>query len=250
MGTNMYFTKRDEILFIEYAEVIKSPTLFMLKLIRGPLKEVYRDFIHVEFLETMTDEELEIYLLRRKHKNIFFDLAKREFDYDTAYQNLYDKYDNMYDRSPLLKIGTTIDFLSGQKFNKKIYLYSKTYDPRIELDIKYSFRDWSKIEYVYGDIATVLENISPVTTFILNDIWLIPELCNLDKIKMTDVLSTNYRYNLTYNEEAKEFEPCLLVEKYAMDYVFKFGLFAPINLKETHQPYLEKSIIKYFNNNI
>ena len=39
MGTDMYFTKREEVLFIEYNEVVKSPTLFMLKMIRGPLKE-------------------------------------------------------------------------------------------------------------------------------------------------------------------------------------------------------------------
>lgn len=249
MGTDMYFTKRDEVLFIEYNEVVKSPTLFMLKMIRGPLKEIYRDFIYVEFLENKTDEELEIYLLQRKNKNIFLDLAKRPFDYEMTYQNLYNKYDDMYLHTPLLKIGSTIDFLSSQKFNRKIYLYSKEYDPRIEVDIPLSFKEWSKIEYVYGELEDVLERILPVTTFILHDIWLLPRLCYLGKTNLTDIICARYPYNLKYNEELNEFEPIVLVEKYALENVFKFGLFSAINLNEKHQKYLEENIANYLKEN-
>lgn len=249
MGTNMYFTKRDEILFIEYNEVIKSPSLFMLKLIRDQLKDIYKDFIWVDFLENKSDEELEIYLLQRKNKNIFLDLAKRSFNYEKTYDDLYNKYDDMFLKMPLMKIGNTIDFLVAQKFNKKIYFYSEKYDPRIELDIKYSFKDLSKIEYVYGDLGEVLEEIEQPTTYMLHDIWTLPRLVMLQKTELTDIVCARYPYNLKYNEELDEVEPIVLIEKYMEESVFKFGLFAPINFNDTHAQLLEDRIIKYSEHN-
>lgn len=249
MGTNMFYTKREEVIFIDYNEVIKSPTLFMLKMIRDKLQDVYRDFIHVEFLDGKTDEELEIYLLQRKNKNIFLDLAKRKFNYTKAYNDLYVKYDDMYIRSPLLKIGTTIDFISAQKFNKKIYFYSEVYDPRIEIDIKYSFKDTSKMEYVYGDLEKVMETIEPPTSFMLHDVWTLPRLVMLNKTYLTDIVCSRYTYNLKYNTELNEVEPVVLVEKYIEESLFKFGLFAPINFNSNHTKHLEDRIIKYSEQN-
>ncbi len=249
MGTNMYYAKRDEVLFIDYNEVIKSPSLFMLKMIRDVLRDVYKDFIWVEFLDGKSDAELELYLLQRKNKNIFLDLAKKQFNFEKAYNDLYNKYDDMYVKLNLLKIGTSIDFLSAQKFNKKIYFYSEVYDPRIEIDIKYSFKDASKIEYVYGNLCEVMEQITPPTSFMLHDVWTVPTLVQMGKTDLTDVLCARYTYNLRYNSELDEVEPVVLIENYLENSIFKFGLFSPINLNHVHGEYLEKHIINYSDEN-
>lgn len=240
MGTNMYFAKRPEIIFMDYNEVIKSPTLFMINMIRGPLAKVYNKFINVEYLQSLTPEEIDIYLLQRKNKNIFQDLAITEFNYEKAYNDLYKKFDDMYLRIPLMKIGETIDYLVNHKFTKIVYFYSAEYDPRIQIDINYSFKDTSKIKYVWGDLTDVLNKIEQPTSYFLNDAWTIPQLVFAKKTELTDILCARYAFNLKYNEELDEVEPVVLIQRYANESVFKFAFFSPLNLNHKHTEILEK----------
>jgi hypothetical protein len=227
------FTKRPEIIFITYDEVIKNPYPFLLKQILSKYKKNYENFIDLASIENMDDKNLMRFCVQRTNQNIFRELAKVEFDYDKANDDLYSKFDDMFLNSSLLSMGKNIPFLLAQKFTKKIYVYTRNYDKRVHLDLEMNFHDMDKIKYVVGDFDEVISSLDGITSYILNDAnYIIPIIYN-KKIEYTTVLVANYGYNYAMNED-EQMVLKINVADILEPNIFKFATFMPEEFTEEH----------------
>lgn len=233
------FTKRDEIIFISYDEVIKNPYPLLLSTIITKYKDVYKDFLSLDKLENMSMDDLYVLCSQRHDKNIFRYLSKKEFNFDKALNDLYHKFNDLFINTDLLPIGNSIHILLSQKFTKKIYIHSKEYDKRIHLDLQLNFRDMTKINYVTGNMSEVISSLEGVTTYIFNDIMDVSYLIG-EKMNYTNILVANYGYNYTLNENGTLMLRINL-EDMMKKYVFKFSTFIPIDLSEKHINSIEKN---------
>jgi len=233
------FTKMDEVIFITYDEVIKNPYPILLLTILKKYKDIYKDYLKLELIDGMDLDDLYVLCCQRHEKNIFRYLTKKEFDFDKALNDIYYKFNDLFINTDLLPIGNSIHMLLTQKFTKKIYVYTKTYDKRIHLDLQLNFHDMTKINYVTGNLYDVLNTLEGVTTYIFNDIMDVSYLIG-DKLNYSNILVANYGYNYTLDENKNMILRLNLSDIYNQ-YVFKFSTFIPIDLTEKHLESIKKN---------
>ena len=233
------FTKKQEIIFISYDEIIKNVYPLLLSLILKRYKNEYKDFLKIDLIENMNIDDLYILCIQRHDKNILRYLSKKEFNYEESLKNIYNKFNDLFINSDLLSIGASIHMLLTQKFTKKIYIYTKEYDKRIHLDLELNYRDMNKINYVTGNFLDAVNKLDGITTYILNDIMDVSYILD-ERINYTNILLANYGYNYTINENGTLVLRLNLEE--AMDkYVFKFSTFFPISITDKHKKAMDKN---------
>lgn len=222
------FTTKDEIIFITYDDVIKSRNPFILNQILQKYKSYYNDFLDLSQIENLNKKQLDLFCLKRQHKNIFHTLAKKEFDCNTAMKEISDKYYDMFIESELLTIGKSLSFILHQKFTKKIYIHSQEYDKKIHLDIQMNYNDMDKVNYVTGNLINVINTIDGITSYILADIMDVSALLATDKIAYTNILVANYGYNFTYIDNKLNLR--MNLDDAIKERIFKFATFMPIDI--------------------
>ncbi len=186
----------DEYFFICFDNVIKNPSAFILhQLANNELYKDYKNFINLENFEGRSLNDV-IDLHNVIHtKNPLYRLSKSKFDYDLTYAELYLSMNNIYEDSPLLRIGEALKILLLQKFTRNVYIYSREYDERINKEIISNYNGSKKIVYVNGEFIDVVKSINKITTFIVDDIDYIEELIDNDIISYKTILLANYGYN-------------------------------------------------------
>ena len=143
------------------------------------------------------DEEILGLCIQSTDRNILKFVAKKEFDYDAAYKNLYraDRDKELFEKSHALIMYKTLEIIQNQSFTKKIYIYSPEYDQRIYDDIKENMPNLKNVEYLCGGFVTAVKECRDLTTFIVPDIEFVKLLIDENLIKYTTVLLANYGYN-------------------------------------------------------
>ena len=194
----------DEVIFIIYDGIIKTPIPFLLKKLQdSEYNEGYSDAIDYSKFKDFDENQLLAVTSRRLNKNILEYLAIDEFDYKVTYDDLIQRFPTIYSDSKLLSIGRSIYILLHQSFLKKIYIYSEYYDERIQSDISNSFKDLENVTYVSGNFEDVISKIpEKITTYVIDDIDYITILINLKKIQYTNILLAKYGFNYKLNEDS------------------------------------------------
>lgn len=228
------FVAKDEIIFIEYEEIIRSPYPLLLNLIAHQYRDSYKDFLWMEEFESMDMKNLERLCVQRTKKNIFEYLAKTPFDYDKALKEFKDKFFNLYNESPMLAIGENIAKFMTQKFTKQIYIHTEEYDTRVHLDIQETFNNMELVNYVTGPFDDVIQTLDGISCYILRDIEKVPVIFDHQKGNYTEILLAAYGFNYKLDEKEDpvykiDIQPFLTDET-----VFKFGTFQPVELTAEH----------------
>lgn len=228
------FAGKSEIIFICYDDVIKSPYPYILNKINEKYHPFYKDFLELDIIKDMDIADLEMFCNTRENKNVFYDLAKIEFDADGSLADLAKNFEDMYFELPLLEMGTSLDTIKSQKFTEKIYVYTKEYDLRIHLDIQKTFRDMKMVNYVSGDFDDVIASLEGVTSYILDDISYVPSIFFHGKGDFVNIMVANYGYNYYVDDEDEVVKLKIDVDQYATDNTFKFATFSPMEMVEDH----------------
>ena len=212
-------------LFIEYHDVLKSPWLMLLGVIKDN-EDLNRVFDMSEIKDLDGGSLVEWYLTR-KNRNFFMDfplhvnpddrpdndfydnlLFKLLSSNNSFYEcdtklNFYDVLKNVYDRKMLIK---------------KIKIYSEFYDANIEKELESEFNN--SVEYCYGNFSDVAKTIPDDTTFVFSDINKINILATENKLNYQSILIVNkLRYNYD-NEGNPKADLNLLSEKFTFKYNF------------------------------
>jgi hypothetical protein len=200
------FNNREETFFISYEDVIKSSAIKVLESILLKYSDTYKEFIdhtllinHAESYDAFVD-----FFIIREHSNIFDCLKKFDFDTLQAWKDIHKRNENLYKESMELPFANSLYVMPKQKFTKMIYLWTEEYDERIHRDISESY-GFIKINYVVGPFEEAIMKVPDITCYVLNDINLIYPILLRDKIKFTNIMLANYRYNMVMNED-KGFE--------------------------------------------
>jgi hypothetical protein len=235
------FTKKPEIIFITYNEIIKNPYPLILEQIKTKYYDIYKEFLNLDLIKNLDYNNLLTICTKRDKKNIFEYLALKQFDYEKTLSEIYNKFDDLYLKSNLLSIGNSIFYLLHQKFTEKIYIYSEKYDKRIHFDLQFNFKDMKKVNYVTGPYNKVMEKLDGITTYILNDIMYVTPIISTDKCKYTNILIANYGYNYYLNENNNLRLRVNLDDVY-MEKCFKYATFLPAKFDKSYFTNLNNKI--------
>ena len=231
----MDYAKRDECIFITYNDIIKCTNFLLCKSILK-YKEVYKDYLHLDLIENMSDMDLEMFLLSMNTENVFQYLARKSFNYEKTNIEFSSKIDNLYHSAPLLKIGAILEYICGNKFTKKVYLYSEEYDPRIVIDIEMMFKNNKKIEYVYGDFMDVVPSLKYIpTSYFLNHYMYVNCLYGLDMLAFTEIMIPCFKYNLREGDSTTSDTGVMTLKletatMFTEDKPFKVATFVPFTI--------------------
>lgn len=230
------FTSRDEIILVEYEEIIRSPYPLLLTAIQDQYNEIYKSYLWTEMFEEMNIPNLERLCIQRSDIDLFKFLAKTEFDTKSALKDLKDKFFTIYEDAPLLPMGDSLIRLMLQKYARKIYIYSEIYDVRIHKDIQTTFQDMQRVPYVTGDFREVIEAIPDISCYILRDIDNVKAVLDTGRTDFTEIMLGKFGFN--YKETDTDVELKIDMKPYHDKHTFKFGVFMPQELTEDHFTHL------------
>lgn len=193
----------------------------------------YEDFIDFSQIRGKNYNELLSFCTATRHKNILKSIAKKEFDYDATYKDLYYSFDDIVKESPTLLIGSSLFILLDQLFVDKVYIYTETYDERIIDDVSFVYKNTSKMEYITGDFKEAVNSVNEkITSFILNDMSYINDLIDINKIGYTNVLMLDIGYNYNIADDYQISFKIDNLDQLSKDHVFKLGFFKQYELGE------------------
>lgn len=229
---NNPFTMREEIMLIEYRDIIKCPDAGILNLIRHDYMDELKSLIDVNKLRLMDYKNMQRYAIERPCRNVLDYIKIRDFNTDEIYKALYNAYDTIYMDLPLMTIGDAIYFLSKQKFTKKIYIFSEEYDKKIEFDIKENYCELDNVYYIAGAFMDIINSIEPVTSLMLSNIDYVQTLIDNDKIEYREIMIAQYGYNYEIKDSIMsirgEYEKLMYEKK------FKIASFTPLKMDESY----------------
>lgn len=152
---------------IYYDEIMKNVGLSVLKLIHKKYKTQFSKLLNFDFFNLPEKDLVYIYSARNK-KNPLEWLAISEFDYELNYNNLLNKFNDIYIFTPPTNFAKTVDNMLDQFSIKKIIFVSENYDKRIDFDIQHTYREnknYWKISYVTGAMVGVYNEYKPDIIF-------------------------------------------------------------------------------------
>lgn len=211
---NSMFLNTDSI-FIEYNDVIKSPFLLYLFLIRED--EQMKTIFDLNEIESLSLEELYEWYITRPYQNILKCLKLQPGIYEQCFANtdinfdsfcddiLYNSLNNnkeIINKSVELNFSDALKKLMSGTYVNKFYIYTPIKSESIEEDLIETFGN--KITYVYGNLENVLKenNISNNSTFVFSDISKILALNNVGLLNLASVvIADRYFYNFNDKNE-------------------------------------------------
>ena len=229
---NNPFTMRKEIMLVEYIDTIKCPSAGILNLIKKDYVNELKGLIDINKLQRMDFKNIQRYVIERPTKNILDYIKTNDFNTNEIYKALYNAYDTIYMDLPLMAIGSSIYFLSKQKFTEKIYLFSEEYDKKIEYDIKEHFCELDNVYYVAGDFKSILNSIESPTSYILSDIDKVKTIIDMEKIEFTEIMIAQYGYNYSIKDSIMSIKGNY--DKMMYDLNFKIASFTPLNMDKSY----------------
>lgn len=228
------FAIKPEVVFVTYDEVVKTPYPIILNQILTRYKSQYEEYLNFLEIHDYDLKNLIRFCIQRTKKNVFHQIARKKFDWDTSLKEIKDKFFDIYTQSDLLSVGEGLVFLINQKFTKKVYIYTEEYDVRVHLDIQRTYHDMRMINYITGPFEKTISSLDDVTSYILNDADYIPIIFKNNKANYTEILMANYGYNLAIKSGTDALVPKIDMESYTKDHIFKFGIFMPLNMDESY----------------
>lgn len=221
-----HFATRNENVFIEYEDIIKSSNVGLLKMIKNTYRDDIKDFIHIDQIDNLTEDKLDIFSTARLEKNILHALRKVPFDHDYVFKTLTDSKVDLYASIQPLMFADVVNVLLSQKFVKNVYIYTKEHDFRIECDISILFNGSSKVSYVSGDFNEALDMLDDITLYVLSDIDKMGQIIAKNKQEYCEFMIAEYGYN--YKEEDGIVRLKGNYEELQQEKIFKMGTFSPI----------------------
>ena len=223
-------------IFIEYDDVIKSPFFIFLLAVTVKDNDTLKIIFDLSEIENMDVDELYLWYINRKYKNIFECLPLQENVMEIYFENDENKFHEwcevtLYDiintneylvnHDVDLNFAHSLDILIKKTLVGKYYIYSPIYSRTIENDI--IKRYGNKITYVSGDLNEVLikNNITSNSTFVFSDIRNIKALEECKLLNYSSVIiADKYQYN--YKDDANL---VIDIDHYSSSFLFKLDFF-------------------------
>lgn len=218
MQTNIFYNS--EVLFIEYRDIIKSPEIILLQIIRN--NDKLAEILDFSPITNLSEIGLYEWYINRKNKNVLKELCMRSDISDDDLDELLHQQlmvdDRLYTLAYPLSFTTSINMILKQKIVNKVIFYTEYECPFIKSDIS-DIVDGSNFEVVSGDFSKAIKDIPVDTTYILSDIDKIETIQEVKGIAFsTIIVPQEYRYNKINMIDYK-----VNFEELNKDNIFKYG---------------------------
>ncbi len=240
---NNPFSNRDEVWFVDYDGILEDSNQFMLYKVFNDLYDHYSTFLDIEKYKGSSMETCLTYASLLTERNFMFALSKKEFDYEQAYIELYDYYEDMYEQCEKLLFNLAITKTINKPFCKKIYIYSRFKDIRIEKDIIDRFGNDKKLVYCYGNIEEIINEIpDKLTSFFITQYDTLYDISRYKKLDYSEILLADYMYNRFIDGATGEAISHLNnVDNIFGDSIVKVKSFTPVLLDPRHYEDIKRS---------
>ena len=162
---------------ISYDYIIKNPDIFILRMIAKNFREKFKDYLNMPILTTLEKDAMYPIVVNRTEQNLLKWASIKEFDYDSNYDYLYNKFKNMYFASDMLQMAYAVKSFNVSYCIDKIYLYNEVYDKRQHFDIQNMY-GFNKVQYVVGDFKKVIDKIGDVNIVYDHDAKRVSDVIN------------------------------------------------------------------------
>lgn len=159
--------RADGTILIFYDEIMKNIGLSVLKVINRKYKKQFGPLLNLDLFKFPDKDLIYLYSARIK-KNPLEWIATQEFDYELNYENIRNKFDDLYIFTPPTNFAKKVDKFLDEFSVKKIIFVSEEYDNRIDFDIQHTYhenKNFWKIEYVTGSMVGILKEYTPDIIF-------------------------------------------------------------------------------------
>ena len=228
-GTDTFFYN-SQCLFVEYHDVISMPWFTMLLFTKNT--EAFKKIFKIDDIEYYDIAGLLEWYIYRKHRNVFKSIGVIDEDAelsDEVYDSLLEKAmnitDNFYNLSSDLRFLSTLRLLLTEScMIKQVIIYSEKKEPMIECSLdKYFSKLGTKVKYMSGNFADMVELIPQDSTYVFSDIEKINTLVEANKLNLSTVLVVNgLRYNYLENDRTKL---KVDMDELSKKYFFKYSFF-------------------------
>ena len=221
-------------IFIEYADIIKSPYFMIIVVLSALGKELPSPFEISPILSKELDELTEWYYMR-KNQNPLLDLIEEEASANIKIKDINQYINNQITEeivkaSNELNMVNVINRLYGlhNELAGIVYVWYPYENAAIDDDIRKTLNSVEHINILHGDIVEALKKVPNDSTFIFSDVSNINALEYAGKLDFSSILiPVDYQYNFVDGEWLIDFE------KLAKDHVFKLNkFFASIEMEE------------------
>lgn len=223
-------------ILLPYNEILRDQNTFLLHLIMDNqyLRTQFEKYVSFERFECQTEERIRVMLMNRTEKNFLKWLAIKEFDYETNYKKLYDKFLHMFEESPPLDMYKALMNLTNEEFVKRIIVYGEKRDKRIMYDIYKTFVTNKKIEYVTGPYLDVISAVGEINLIIDNDIDRVSAVMYMPEYYASTFMIAQYGYNyeLVTNVRSPQLKNGIV--KHALRKKINLIEFLPFSIKYEH----------------
>lgn len=144
-------------MFVTFDRIIKDPDFFILdEIIRNI--DLYGEYFDLENLKLIPPDVRYGMIISRREKNLFEWLLKKDCDYQTSYDLMYQNEKTLYIESPFLNMANTLLELSKSYLIEEIYIWNEVFDKRqsFEISSMYSSLLQKNITYVTGEYNSVI----------------------------------------------------------------------------------------------
>lgn len=232
-GEKILFSTQDEVflnsqcLFLEYADIIKSPYFNFVYMIMQHPNNFSENYVTEKFLGFDPPSLVEWYI-NRSYQNPLMDLIRPEALEHVPAKVLDEFLNNQIEQIPSvnytaawLNMADVVRQLSTEKASivKKIIIWHPYENNAIKNDISSYFGP--RVHFITGDLQECLRYVPDDSTYVFSDIMNIEVILAEGKLKHCSVLvPEDYRYNFTEENKLK-----IDYGNYLEEELFKFGLF-------------------------
>ena len=222
------YVKSTENIFIQYHDVIKSYKPKLLKhMLYTEYRVGYKGCIDFDKFKDYSDDQLLGLVARSTDINILKYLQTSDFNADLCLHDIKRNVPLLYKDSKLLDIGISLRMMLKEPYVNKIYIQIPEKDERIIADLEDLYNNKEKMMCVIGDCKTAIQQCpDKITTYILNDITLVDDLIEMDKIAYTTVLVANCGWNYKLSDDGIPILKVDNLESKMKSHVFKCATFS------------------------
>lgn len=190
---SMFFNS--EYIVVEYIDLIKSPYLSLLSVIRQNTR--LHEIIDVEPIKLLELDSLQEWYVNRKHQNFFLDLSIRpEITKEVWDQIIEDQLKispRFFQAAKLLPLGGSLKVMKVEKLVKDILIYYPHHDEYAKSDLE---RILKEEFHFYDNFDEVMDIAGNNSTYFLSNVDLIDKMRDKGILKMSSVtVPIEYRYN-------------------------------------------------------
>ena len=214
---------------IEYLDLIKSPYMSLLYVIRNNPK--LREILKLEEIDFLDDAALCEWYINRKHKNFLVDLNRypeqiSEKQLDEILEDQMNTNPKFYELAPALLLDNSVLEMKRKKMCKDVIIYHEHHNTFAKNELE---RRTGETFTFMTNFEEILKKTGSNSTYFLSNIDNIERMANNDVLKMSSVtLALEYRYN---KKNMKDFK--LDFDKLTKEHPFKLSFFRAC----TYDPY-------------